>query len=280
MSGVASAIGSIFTAVVDTVVSVGSSIIGAAASIFTGGAATGLGGAVSGLAGGLNLGGSLGGIISGALTSGLVGAAVGAGTALITGGDIGTGALYGGLGGAALGGLGAGLSNVTGVPDAAVMPTGSTTSAVAGGAVPTAATASQLPSVVAPSASSGGSGGILSGLFGDEGFLSRNGEWLGPAIAGVGEALLGGDEQQAQIDALMARDEAARDAIRQNYSGVGPGLLSLADAPIDTTMRPTPAERWDPRTYGGKWEYDTQTGKLEYRENGHGGGGQPQTQAA
>lgn len=62
---------------------------------------------------------TMGGIAGGALLAGAAGAALGAGTSAIMGGDVGQGALYGGLGGALTGGVGAAFGGAGGAAGAA-----------------------------------------------------------------------------------------------------------------------------------------------------------------
>jgi hypothetical protein len=101
MSGIGTAVGTIFSSVASTAANVGSAIMGVGSSLFTAGAATG--GSAAGLSGMFS--GTLGNVITGALTQAAIGAVVGGGISALTGGGFGRGAMMGGIGGAISGGL-------------------------------------------------------------------------------------------------------------------------------------------------------------------------------
>jgi len=85
-------------------------------TFITAGAALGSAAAISIAGGGAAMGltagaiGMVGSVIGGGLTAGLIGAGLGAATSAISGGDVGQGALWGGIGGALTGGVGGALA--------------------------------------------------------------------------------------------------------------------------------------------------------------------------
>jgi hypothetical protein len=105
-------------------------------------------------------------------------------------------------------------------------------------------------------------------------FASANPQIAGSVISGIGGGIADYASAGAQSRAAMERDQADRDGYAANY-GAGPGgqvaptgTGLLRPAPTGTfANQPTPTERYDPRTYGGQWIYDSGQQKLVYREN-------------
>lgn len=192
-------------------------ILFAGAAFFTAGAALGLGGITaggwSGLVGkavsSLGLTGStLGSILGGAATYAGYGAIAGGVTALLTGGDVGSAALQGAALGAIGGGIAGGLG-MPGVPGAAPQAGQAGTQGVTGmgagdamaGNLPAAgagqqgaAAAGAMGPPAVPAATGAVSpapgGGFFDNMFGQGGWLERNGTWFGPTLQGVGGGLV------------------------------------------------------------------------------------------
>ena len=211
-------------------------ILGAAAAYFTFGGSLALGGLTLGGAGGwggaissvvnsIGLGGStLGSILGGAVKYAGYGALGGAATAAVTGGDIGEGAAQGALSGAITGGVMSGI----GVPDLlggqAPSPGGSAgimSQAAGGMAGPVSGPHGGAVGSMGGGAAAGG-GGFMDRLFEKGGWLERNAGLVGPAVAGLGEGILGGlaskDEMEAQERMQRMREEGAyrRDRAREH----------------------------------------------------------------
>jgi len=281
MSGIASGIGKVFSAVGSAAARVGSAFTGVGATTFTAGAAAaapsmatgGLSGIVSSFTGG----GVLGNIITGAVTQAGYGALIGGAVGAMTGQGFGKGALMGGLGGAVTGGLfgaagvnpdpltkGFGQSQQSGVVPVegtatGAAPTGSTASAPldypssrvaqANGDITGSVTPAASAVAAAPAAASGG-GGLGK-------FLSS--EAGGGLIAGVGRGLGAYMDskqraEEAEKDRQFLRDKEQR--LQDSYS-VDPSALNGPVA-VDTTARPTPAQAYG-RT---RYEYDPAQGRI------------------
>ncbi len=251
-------------------------VLGAAAIYLTFQLASG-GTGISGLVGQLGLGSTLSSVLTGAVTQAGIGAAIGAGTSLVTGGDVGKGALLGGAAGAVTGGItgavNAPSSGATGV--AATAPS----SAAAPGApinlvpsqgpvgVPVAAGAAPLVTAAGPAAGAASSGGLLSGV---GKFITDNQTLLGGAIQGIGAGIGSAAEADATVEAaqlLADQDEAARAQIASNFDVSGGGGL-LSGSTQDTTPRPTPTQQFtrpsvQARQRGARWRYNPETGQVE-----------------
>jgi hypothetical protein len=129
-----------------------------------------------------------------AVVAGAAGAAIGAGGAALTGGDIGEGALMGGVGGAVTGGLGGLMAPGAGVAAGGVMNAGGGLSA-AMSAVPTAAESAMgiggglgggMGANVGMGAIAGAAGGAASSAAGGEDI--GTGALMGGALGGIGGA--------------------------------------------------------------------------------------------
>lgn len=222
MSGLFTAIGRVFTPVIDGISHIGSAMTGVGATAFTGAAATGASSFVdaasnigSSLFSGASAAGStstvLGNIFKG-ITSTLGGATDSLGNMLVGGAGSNT------LGGSAAKGLGVGITP--------------------GGSIDTLTTAA-TPTGVAPT-------GVTN--FGDKitDFLSSEGG--GNLLAGLGKGLSTYQEQQAQVE----RDQMLYDfkngqeqRLRESYH-VDPSVFAGNDqAPPDRTKRPTPGQKYD-----------------------------------
>jgi hypothetical protein len=288
------AIGKVFKSVTKVVKKILPVVLAAAAIYFTAGAALGVAGtaggwgaAVSSFTSQMGATGVLGQVLTGAITQAGYGAALGAGTSLLTGGDplkgAATGALTGAVTGGVMGGIGMNTDPLSGIGENAASgspitveglpPAGLDASAVEAGAAeglwsaPSAVAAN--PAAAAPAAAPSG-GGLLS----KGGWLERNQAIVGlggQAVAGVGQGLIAGakSEDEAESKLALEREKAAR--IRANYGNLGPGLLKpedVAHVQEQAGTRPTPGQRFDPRTYGGRWVYNTESRRVEYVPTG------------
>ncbi len=238
--------------------------LAAAAIYFTAGSALGGGAGISGLVGQLGLGSTLSSVLTGAVSQAGIGAALGAGTSLLTGGDVGKGALLGGAAGAVTGGItgavNAPSSGATGVRP--TVPSGATAPGPPINLVP-----SQGPVGVPPAAPAASSGGLLSGV---GKFITDNQTLIGGALQGLGSGIGSAAEADATVDAarlLVEQDEAERERIAANFDVSGGGGL-LTGATLDTTPRPTPVQQFAPTTVlakarGARWQYNPATGRVE-----------------
>lgn len=292
MSGVVKGVKKTFSKVTKVVKKVAPIALAGAAVVFTAGSALGLTagwGAISGgLTQSLGLTGTLGNILTGSLTQAGYGAVIGAATSAVTGGDISRGAMLGAAGGAVSGGVMGGLGMPTD-------PLASSSSASSGTAAPTAATPSMenltspqisgAPSIgdvgdglmqtarSAPaSAPVGGGSSMVGDVLGKGGWLERNGELVGGLAKGVGQGLLSGMSDQAQIDAAAARQTE----IQNNYRVGGGGLMPTARTggpAYDASNNPSPAERYPstvqrqptviPTSGRMRYVYNRATGRME-----------------
>lgn len=297
MSGIVSGITKTFQSVGSAVARVGSAVSAVGAATFTAGAATGAkslaSGGLSGVAS--SMGGSvLGNVLTGAIKQAAVGAIIGGGISALTGNGFGKGALVGGLGGAVTGGLtgyassgngllpagtnGAATDTGLAAADTAtgVSPTGVTQSApissrfgenvsaangrtglLSGLNDQTAAlTAGAGGAAAAPAAAAGG-GGLL-------GFLGT--ETGGNVISGLGQGALAYYQNQSaekarkmqaeEYDKGRAAELEKEMRIRNSYN-MSPAAYESA-APVDTTVRPTPAQAYG-RT---RYSYDPEAGRV------------------
>lgn len=237
MSGIASGITKVFSAVGQTAAKVSQAVMGVGASTFTAGAATGAKSlAAGGLSGFARSAGrsTLGNMVSGAIRQAGIGAVIGAGVGAVTGQGAMKGALYGGLGGAVTGaatgafqptGVGPPGAGGSGMTPNSYAPTGLDPS---GSVMPAVAPASQAP-LIQPSASTVTTGG--------GGLGSKLGKFLfseagGQMIAGLGGGLLQG---MAKRDELKAAEKLAdadrrfileRDQRVQDSYNVDPSVLA------------------------------------------------------
>jgi len=297
MSGVAKSVGKVFKKVAKVAKKVAPYALAAAAIYFTAGAALGVAGtaggwgaAVSSLTSNMGATGMLGNILTGAITQAGYGAALGGLTAGLTGKDIGKGAMMGAAGGAVTGGAMGGFGLPTD-PLAGIGSSSAPASGVAGGpgvatggpinlnpaagptgvalAGPSSAGVNLTPAATWTGNSVNGANG--GGLFTQGGWVERNGALLGQAAGGLGQGIIGLADSQGDAESgdrraelWLARDQAERDAITANYSGAGAGLLTPENMAYlqGQPQRPTPAQRFDPATYGGQYVYDPQLGRI------------------
>lgn len=124
---------------------------------------------------------------------------------------------------------------------------------------------------------------MVGGDSGGNSLLDSAGKWIkdhqtvaGLAAAGAFQA--GGSALGSMAEADAARETArmkqeAEDRriadIRASYGGTG-GLLrpeAVAATRAAQGPRPTPDQRFDPRTYGGRFVYNRETGKVEFVPN-------------
>lgn len=201
MSGVASAIGKIFSTVGSAAARVSSSVAGIGATVFTAGAAGGAGSMASGGLNGIvqNVAGNgvMSNVLSGAMKQAGYGALTGAIGSAVGGGSPLKGALAGGAGGLVVGGL----SGFTGLAGGKTVATATNDSPKFGQSVVTAET----PTGLAPS----GMGGRLSTApatgGGMSGFL--NSSAAGKLVEGIGN----GFSQSMQARALARENQRQRD---------------------------------------------------------------------
>ncbi len=251
-------------------------VLGAAAIYFTAGAALGGGAGISGLVGRLGLGSTLSSVLTGAVTQAGIGAAIGAGTSLVTGGDVGKGALLGGAAGAVTGGItGAVRAPTTDAssfgrdpqfPQASNLGSGGANPGLAG-SLDNAAGVNPATSILPPQTGNPDATGLLSGV---GKFITDNQTLLGGAIQGLGAGIGGAAEADARVEAaqvLADQDEAARAQIASNFDVSGGGGL-LSGSTLDTTPRPTPTQQFQQtsvlaRNRGQRWQYNPATGQVE-----------------
>lgn len=265
MSGVAKAVGKVFSGIANVVKKVALPLLGVAAIVMTGGAALGLpalaggfGGAVSsGLAA---MGAPANGVLASVLTQAGTGAAIGGVSSLATGGDFAKGAAMGAAGGALTGGV-TGLLGATGAAaaPAATMSSRSlpglgaaTAPAVQTGAViPSTSLAANPGAVLAPAAAAptGGLGGVMGGL---GRFISNPNvaPIIGNTISGLGQGLMQG---MAAKDAGEAEREE-QERITQSYS-IAPSAFGASYVPTANTGNPTVEQKYGRRPTS-RYRYD------------------------
>ena len=195
------------------------------------------------------------------------GSALGMAGSLLTGNSVTKGAQYGSLAGAVTGGITGGLGGQTdplhGVFDKNDQLTGGMGSdTLIGGASPGA----NLPSTVGPLGSAA-TPSLTQADNGLSGILSNNQQLIGQTLAGLGSGLLQGSEAKDAGKYMLKRDKAERDAIAANYGTGTSGILTSQGAPVDNTKRPTPTERFDPRSYGGQYVFDETLGRIVFVPN-------------
>lgn len=221
-----------------------------------------------------------------AVAAGAAGAALGAGTAALTGGDVGKGAMMGGIGGAVTGGLGGALSPGAGITAGnAVNAAGGGFSAIPGAlsAAPTAAEsamgigsglgeagnaavsnmggiaqpgATALNSALAPSVGSAGT--LSTPMMGSAGMGTVNSA-LGGSVGSAGSLstpALGsmGAYQSANISSAAPTTsmfQKGMDLITEHpgYALAGAGALYMAAQPSDQPMMPSLTEATDPNAF-------------------------------
>lgn len=301
MSKVLKSIGKVFKKVVKGSKTILPGVLAAGAVVFTAGAALGAlptwGSAVSSVVGKLGAGEVLTNVLTGAVTQAGYGAALGAGLAGVTGGDMEKGLQMGGLAGAMTGGLTGGFGGevdpigeaITGnptpmagtaqvsqgpsIPGNAPSQTAQNVGPMGGQATgaPTSLTANMgaattppaLPGAgVPPAATTPASKGLL-------GWAKDNQTIVGNVGAGLGMGAMNMAAKTDPEEAANARSQADQERIRQNYAGTGRGLLTpnSTDYIAGQPQRQTPAQRFDPRTYPGRYAYNTQSGQIEYVPN-------------
>lgn len=284
MSGVVSGVKKGFKKVAKVAKKVAPYALAAAAVYFTAGAALGVtagwGATATTLTQSLGLTGTLGNVVTGAVTQAGYGAAIGAATSAITGGDISDGAMYGALGGAVTGGVTGGLGLN---PDPLASTTGSGGGSAAGG-TSTRITGTPLPGDVgdglaavtgapagAPTSSVGSTVSSAAGdLLGKGGWVERNGELVGGVVKGLGQGLLSGMSDEADIEAAERR----RSQISNNYNVGTTGLMGnqrQAEQAYDASGNPSPADRF-PNTAAVRRTPPPTGGRMRYvwnRETGH-----------
>lgn len=220
------------------------------------------------------------------------GAAIGAGLAAVTGGDVGKGALYGAGAGAISGGVAGALgrgSDPLGILDETTTPAGTQApnpvpETADGGlgwnnpgnvADEASSAAAYDPSEVsnavaapATTATAATPASASTGVFDKGGWVERNGKLLGGAVGGIGKGLLAGMAAGEKADATRYAADAAAKAkaeeaarIAANYRGTGAGLLKRNTIPSES-QRPTPKDRFDPRMYTGRYQWDPQQGRI------------------
>lgn len=233
------------------------------------------------------LGGAIDGVLAGGLTSAL------------TGGNIGKGALFGGIGGAAFGGAKALLGVSSGQGPIADMIAGDPASQAANavqavGTTQPGAIADPFDEIAGGFQQQGSPGANLpagsiinnppplprprpddlvtsqnNGLLGGVGdFINKNPALAmagGSAIAqGLGSGLLAKGAADATENATAQKiqaEQAATDSIRASHEGLTLPQLGATD----TTPRPTPAQRFNPDNYRqGNWVYDPSVGRIMF----------------
>lgn len=301
MSGVVKGIGKVFKKVIKNLPKIITSAIAVAAIYFTAGAALGVVGMAGGW-GGAVAGLNLGPVLGGAITSAGYGAAIGGVVSGVTGGDVmkgmqrgaATGAIAGGLTGAITGsgsaldplaetGAGAPATEAAGADPSSlgsmpadVAPADTAVSSAATQGAPGSIMATNAP---APAPSGGGllnQGSTPStgpGVMDKGGWLERNQMLAGQVVGGLGQGIMGMGQADARVEAAetdrraaLDLDQQKADRIRANYAGTGRGLLTPENMGYigQQPARPSPAQRFDPRAYGGRWQYDPQSGQVVF----------------
>lgn len=293
MSGAVKSVKKVFKKVAKKAKTIVPMVLGGAALIYTAGAALGAGwaaggwGAAAGKATsflGLAPGSTISNVLTGALTQAGYGSALGAATSGIMGGDIAEGAAMGAMGGALSGGIVSGVSGSVSDPigkaatkfgggsvspsaTSAPVNTGSTVGPVnTGAATAPATTPSPSPAPTPAPTTPTPSGGMLSHF--------NNPTVIGHAISGLaqgGFSYLGAQEEAEAArkaeEAAMARQTQGQQHIAGNYATSGRGLVQPNNVQSQDGQRPTPTQRFDPRTYAGQFMYNPSTGQVEFVPN-------------
>lgn len=306
MSGVIGSIGKSFTKVVKTAKKVLPAALAIGAIVFTAGAAMGAlpswGTAISGAMGKLGITGTLGSVLTGAVTQAGYGAVLGGATSALTGGKVSNGmlagaaagAITGGAMGAAnmktdpFGGLGdspsASMPEVTAPgspapvqtvtpPSASAQTAGPLNAPISDSITGPASAYSMGPSAAPPSAAAPPiappPAPKANGLFGDGGWLEKNGTMVGTAVSGLGSGLLkmaAGDDTEK---ALKKRQEIYTQNYRITPEATANGLLMkapvMSQAPAAVKG---PAPRFDPAAFAGEYEFDPAQGKIVWKPLG------------
>lgn len=245
--------------------------LAAGAVVFTAGAALGAlptwGAAVGSLVKSMGATGLLAKTLTGAVTYAGYGAVTGGLTSALTGGKITKGMMMGALGGAITGGVLGGMGVIDpggfGAAEGDLISGGTGDTTLAGGD----RLAMDAPKI-GPGAGGTPPAGQLPtnppatspGVFGAGGWLERNQQLVGGLVKGVGQGLMSDDRGDAYARAYRERQSLIND----NYRGLGPGLLRPDDRGYlaGQPQRPTPEQRFDPSTYGGRYVFDPQTGRI------------------
>lgn len=237
MSGVASAIGKIFSTVGSAAARVSSSVAGIGATVFTAGAAGGAGSMASGGLTGIiqNVAGNgvMSNVLSGAMKQAGYGALTGAIGSAVGGGSPLKGALAGGAGGLVVGGL----TGFTGLGGGETVATATNDSPNFGSGVVTAET----PTGMAPSGTGGSGATVAAPVAGGGGFAGLLKHPLtGQILSGLG----GGLAQGMQVKALERERQRERDftasqqqRISDSYS-VDPNAYRAQDGGASTGAAP------------------------------------------
>lgn len=267
MSGVASGIGKVFSAVGNAAARVGTAVKGVAATVFTAGAASGAGpmasGGLSGVVSNFTGGGVLGNILTGAITQAGYGALIGGAIGAATGTGFGKGALMGAAAGGVSGGLmGAAGMNVDPLATGGVVPGDSPTGMLPTGTTAAGDVATQrvgqafsngvgeaIPvSPASPVATGGGFGQFM------------NSETAGGLLSGLGKGYGSYMEAEATKEAAQADRDFLRDKEQrmQDSYNVDPSALHQAPADVTGTGRPVPAQKYARKRY----EYVPEQGRI------------------
>lgn len=286
MSGVVGAATKAFSSVAEGVADFGSEVVSGATSLFTG-AGSGAAAEAAGT--------TLGDVFSSTVSSAAVGAGAGALTSLVTDGDVGKGALWGGGIGGALGlgtsgidymnsGVGAGNAGIDGnaALDSAIAenPSGGDIGPVAPGGMNTGGRAGPVPasasagteaaSTASPAApittSTAGKGGAAQGM---GGFLSS--EVGGNVIAGLGQGYAGYAQAEAakeaaqmRTDGAIKRDRLSDERIADNYRTGGGGRSSRRGL-LSTNQSANTAPSSGPAApAGARYRYNRRSGQIEF----------------
>lgn len=274
MSGVAKAIGKVFSKIGDVVKKVAAPLLAIGAIVFTGGAALGLaplaGGWGGAVAAGLGaIGAPPGGVLASVLTQAGTGAALGGLTSLATGGDFAKGATMGAMGGAVTGGIsgmmGAGGAAAAAGPDLSGPVTMSTRNLTAAAGVPQAtvnptttvaqATAAPVTNTVPDMPVVPESGGIVQRTLGGIGkFISSEGggQIVGNTLSGIGQGLMTGMQAKDEAQAIEDRQQELTDSYDINPNVLGPGAAQ------PDTVRPSAEQQFGRSTARQRreWRYD------------------------
>lgn len=262
----------------------GSALSGSAASgggnIFSGGW-SGISRSVGDLFG---QGSALSNVVGGAVKYAGYGSLVGGAVNAVRGKSITDGLTKGALAGGAAGGLLGGL-NMAGLPQSQqggetdLLDGGGASDNIAGGSGDDMlASASKAPQISGGMASDpvNSAGGISDpGSKGGKGLMSwlnENPTVVGMGIQGVGAGLSAMGAAESEEEAARVASQAAMDRQTQqqqyiagNYGSgeVDPGRLA---APVGENA-PTPEQRFDPATYGGRYVFDRATGRAVFIPN-------------
>ncbi|WP_298725761.1 hypothetical protein [uncultured Ferrovibrio sp.] len=289
MSKVFKGVTKVFNKVAKAVKKVLPAVLAVGAVVFTAGAALGAmptwGAAISSLTAKMGATGVLSNVLTGALTQAGYGAAIGVATSALTGGSVTKGMQMGALGGAVtggvMGGLGMNTDPLSGLneapageaatnvgpletPTADNIGTGAMVSSQPGGAagVQVGPLGSAPPAPPHGGYSPSASGGLLK-------WMERNQTLVGNVVSGGAQGLIKGMAAEDSGEAYERAIRSRQDIINQNYSGTGRGLLTDENMAYlqNQPARPTPGQRFDPRTYGGQYVFDSDLGRIVFVPN-------------